>query len=99
MKEFADYARGEYDDQKARLAWGVVHYLAAEHPAALPLILEELRLFTAEHGRKTHADGSWELITNYEVSLKKQRRLLEQHAGKRILHEIPAYFRELEGGE
>jgi hypothetical protein len=78
----AAWRRGTYDEEAARRAWGLAHWLAREQRAALPDVLEDLRALREKDGRTTHADGSWELVPGYEVPAQAQAEILAKRCGE-----------------
>ena len=90
----AGWRRGTYDEDAARRAWGLAHWLAREQRAALPAVLEDLRALREKDGRTTHADGSWELVPGYEVPAATQAEILAKRCGEGWLDAAKSWCKE-----
>jgi hypothetical protein len=99
IEELAGWKRGRFDGSVARHAWGFAHFLAAEKKDALPVVLEELHAFRAKNERKTHEDGSWEIIPGYEVPVDTQLELMKKSCGEDVLEAAAAWYRKSAGAK
>lgn len=94
LQEVASWQRGRFEPEPARLAWGLVHYLASTSRAKLPLVLEDLRRFRDEHDRRSTGATTWERIAGYEVPTADQQALFEKHLGPDFLKAASASFKK-----
>ena len=93
MDELAAWRRGSWDADAAAKAWGLVQVLAVDRPGVLAPILEELAAIRARDGIVTHSDGSWEIVTDYEVPTDQQAQVFARHAGEDVLADVSNVFR------
>ena len=93
LEEFAEWKRGKYDARIAKIAYGMIGFLARHHPAELSLFLEDLRLFSLEDNKVDTGDGTWERKPAYGISLRDQGRLLAERFGKTVLEDATGFFR------
>lgn len=93
VSEFADWKRGTYDGACARIAWGVIDYLARNRPRDLAALLEDLRFERDLKDRRVKNDGSWERIPDFELALEDQKRILTECLGPRTLPDLSAAWR------
>jgi hypothetical protein len=92
MTDFATWQREKFDPKAAKVAWGVVDYLAHAKTAKLPALLEDLRTFREKNDRRSTGPGTWESIPGYEIPPDAMREILERHAGKTFLKDASAAF-------
>jgi hypothetical protein len=97
MSEFADWKRGTWDDAEAARAWGMFEYLVTKHPQRISALCEALRSHRVEHGKTTHADGSWKLVPNYAIPDSEQQQICAQHLGADFLEKAGAFFADWKG--
>jgi hypothetical protein len=97
IEALAAWRRGTFDAENARHAWGLAHWLAREKKGALGDLVEDLRAFREKNGRKTHEDGSWELIPGYEIPAQTQAEILAKRCGDGWLDEAKAWSRRNAG--
>ena len=90
--EFVTWRRGKYIDSSAKLAWGVVDYLAQRHVKKVPALLEELRAFYDADNRVVTGDTTWSRDLSYEIPLEHQQRILEKHLGKGFWKSVSRHF-------
>lgn len=95
--EFGGWKAGRWAEEDAARAWGTFEYLATKEPKKLSALCEALRLHRVEHSIVTHADGSWELVPGYLVSVADQRALFEKHLGADFLGKTSAFFVDWKG--
>ena len=93
MAELGALQRGTYEDDAARLAWGVVEFIARRHPQAFPALLEDLRLLRDLDDRVQAADGTWMRRPGYESPVEKQETLFRRHLGARFTEDIVGFWR------
>lgn len=93
IKDFASWKRGVYDDERGRIAWGVVRYAMQTDPGILQNVLEDQRLYYDQHSRREKGDGNWERKRDYEVPISVQRRFFQQRAGKGFFSEVADHYR------
>ena len=94
LHEFANWKRGSYDDNYAKLSWGVVHFLLEKRAATLPAFLEELRAFRDKDNRVRLSETDWERDRFYTIPLDALDRLARPHLGDTWLHDASEFFRE-----
>ena len=94
VDEFAGWRRGSYSDSHARVAWGVIEFLARHEPSALPLFLEQLRLTRDRESRIDQGNGKWIRDRDYEVPPATQRKLLTDLIGADVLERLVEFFIE-----
>ena len=70
--------RRSYDGDSARLARGLVKYLAEEHPEGLPRLLEALRVYRDRENRVDQGDGTWTRNPEFDVPDEAQREVLRE---------------------
>jgi hypothetical protein len=92
MNRLVSWPPGTYDPIQAARAWGTVSYVVEADPGALGPILEDLRLLTDEKGRIDHADGTWELIPNFQPAPDDQLEVFRRHVGPDFLEDVTTYF-------
>jgi hypothetical protein len=93
IEALAAWRRGAYDEEHARHAWGLAHWLAREKKSALADVVEDLRAFREKNGRTTREDGSWELIPGYEIPAAAQEEILAKRCGDGWIGEAKAWSR------
>lgn len=81
---FDGWARGRWDSERARVAFGVLAMLLQEPTPRLSLALEELRVFRDTDNRRKTGEYSWERDPKYEIKAGKQAEVLRQHLGEDI---------------
>lgn len=94
FNRLASWQVGTYDDLQAGRAWGAVGFMQAKEPGVLGLVLEDLRLLIEERGRVDHADGTWELIPDFEPSPEDQLAVLEKRVDPEFIEELVEFFRK-----
>jgi hypothetical protein len=94
MDEVAKWERGRWDVNAAKVAWGLVHFAAAQHSGQLSPTLEELRQFRNVDDKKTKPDGTWERVKGYEISAENQLSILKKHLGPDVLKNASNFFRK-----
>jgi len=94
VEEFASWKQGTYDGDAAKIAFGLVGFVAGYHRAAFSPFVEALRLHTLEHNRIDLGNGTWERRADYVVPAQDQRRLLLEHFGQGFLKDASDWFRE-----
>ncbi len=92
--DFAVWERGTYDDLQAGMAWGMVAFLAEHAPGSLGAVLRELGTLQRSGARRTHADGSWEVVAGYQVPAEAQHEVLTRLAGRELWQECTRFFQE-----
>ena len=95
--DFLSWRRGKYSDPEAKASWAMCEYLLAKERAKLPTILDQLRVFTEEHGRieeTTATRATWRRDTEYEIPLEDQQKLLVQALGADYLERAARFFRK-----
>ncbi len=92
--EFAGWRRGSYSDSHARVAWGVVEFLARHHPEALPAFVERMRVVRDRESRVDQGDGTWKRDRDYEVPAQVQAAALEELVGPEVFAELVTFFVE-----
>ena len=78
----AHWKRGEWDDDKAVLAWGTATYLSQQHAEALPRILEDFRILANARGIERRTDGSWTLLPDFVPTVEDQAGIMAWHLGE-----------------
>lgn len=94
FNRLASWKPGAYDDLLAGRAWGTVCYLHTRSPGAVGRVLEDLRLVIEEKGRVNKADGTWQLIPDYEPSPEDQLAILKERIDPKFLEELCEFFRK-----
>ena len=94
IDELAHWERGRWDANASKIAWGLVHYVAAQSPGKFSATLEEMRQFRDADDRKTKPDGTWERIPHYEISGEHQLAILKKHFGADVLANASNAFRK-----
>ncbi len=94
MDEFASWRRGAYSDSHARVAWGVIEFLARHHQDALSPFLERLRVVRDRESRIDKGDGTWVRDRDYEVPMATQESLLKELVGPDVLERLVEFFIE-----
>jgi len=77
----ARWKRGEWDDERAILAWGFTLDLIRRHERALPMILEDFRVLQNLRGIERRTDGSWSVVVGYEPSAEDQEETMRWFLG------------------
>jgi hypothetical protein len=98
IEELARWARGTWDPEAARVAWGVVHHLVEAQkakPGALSALLEGLRLVRDELDRRPTGASTWERVPDWSMPAATQEHLLVQHFGKDVLRKATQSIRGL----
>ncbi|MBI5433837.1 MAG: hypothetical protein HZA52_13480 [Planctomycetes bacterium] len=95
--ELTGLARGAYDAELAPRAWGAVEYLARHRRDVLGAFLTELSNAREQGARKTHADGTWETVPNYEVPREKERELALRIVHPELCAELTRCFAQGSG--
>lgn len=92
IEEFAEWPRGTFDAERARVAWGVVRFLLQKHPGALPELLVRLRDVRDRENRVDLGGGKWERRLDYEVTLETQVRLMTEVVSESVFKDLVAFF-------
>jgi hypothetical protein len=87
-------ARGTFQLEQAQNAWGAATFLARHRAAALPAILEDLRVLVAEKGVVHGEDGTWERIPDWSPPAADQLAILKQRAGPDVMEELLAFYKK-----
>ena len=98
MKDLGALKRGSYDDDAAKLAWGVVDFIAHEHPKEFSGLLEDLRVYRDQHNRQDAGDGTWKRDREYELPTTVQEQLFAMHLGPDFRAEMTKYWRTARTG-
>jgi hypothetical protein len=93
VEELSGWARGTWDEQRAPFAWGAAAMLARHYAAELPALLATYAGERRQHGRITHADGSWEALPDYELAPERERELLDAILGVDFAAELTRFAR------
>jgi len=64
----------------------------ARSRATVAGILEDLRLDVKQHGVRTHADGTWELVAGYRTPWERQHAILAGRLGDDYLTVVSESF-------
>lgn len=91
VESLAAWRTGTYDAEAARHAWGLVHWLAREKKEALAGALDDLRALREKSERKTHEDGSWEIVPGYEIPAAAQAEIFAKRCGDGWIEEAKAW--------
>lgn len=92
-----DLKRLRFEPEKARVAWGLVGYLARYRPESLTLACLELARYRKANERVTAEDGSWRKRTGFEIPLAVQAEILRRAAGADLFEEAGEAFRKGRG--
>jgi hypothetical protein len=92
LEEVAFWTSAQWDGKAAAAAWGFTRYLASQPPATVAGILEDLRLDVKQHGVRTHADGTWELVAGYRTPWERQHAILAGRLGDDYLTVVSESF-------
>jgi len=93
FNEFGGWQRNTWDADHASYSWGVVQYLARHQPGSLPAVAESFRVMTKEGSLTTHADGSWNLNTGYQIPVEAQFKVLQDKVGDEVMEQTSAFLR------
>jgi len=91
--DFMNFKRGKYIDEMAKAGWAMTAWLVTEERARLPALLEELRVYRAEHGRVLESPDQWRKDPDYEVPLAEQVKRFQKHLGETYLARATAFVR------
>jgi hypothetical protein len=80
-RELAELARGTFDLDGARAAFGVGDFLVDQEPKRLAMALEAMRAWRDLDNRKPTSNGGWVTDPNYEVAPENVDELLARHLG------------------
>lgn len=92
ITEFAEWKRGSYQDGPAKLAWGMVDFIAKVEPKQFSALLEEFRVTRDQDNRTKKPDGTWERKRNYEIPTDRQREILQKNVGEDLFENATAYW-------
>jgi len=92
--EFMSWKRGTYVDDSARVSWGVMEYLVNRETQKLPELLDELRVFRAEHERIQDDASSWRRNLDYEIPVSEQHKMFTRVLGDGWLDQATFYLRK-----
>lgn len=93
-EEFASWKRGKYDGDVAKVAYGLVGFIAKHHAKGFSQFIEDMRLFANEDNKVDLGRGSWERDPDYTISADDQMRFATEHFGDEFLEKATAYFRK-----
>jgi len=91
--DFMAFKRGQFVDAMAKAGWAMTAYLVAKEPAALPALLEELRVLHEQRARVQEGPNRWRRDTEYELSVAEQARLFTRHLGEGYLQRASVFVR------
>ena len=91
--DFMGFQRGKYIDEMAKASWAMTVYLVAKEQEKLPGLLEELRVFRAEHARIQEGPNRWRRDTKYEMPVAEQAKLFTKHLGEGYLQRACVFVR------
>lgn len=92
LSEVATLKRGMFDDAGALNAWGAAKFLAEKHGAGFAQALVELNGLWESGSRKDLGGGSWERISDYEVPVAEQERVLRTKACEDLPKALASWF-------
>lgn len=93
LSEFAEWQRGSYQGDVAKVSWGLVGYITRYHPEEFSAFIEAMRLYTREHNRIDLGGGSWKRDPDYMLAPKDQLKFAQQFFGDEFLANAAEYFR------
>jgi hypothetical protein len=94
LEEIAGWDRGRFEEGPAKLAYGLVRFLARHHRPNLSAFVEQLRLFRDEHSRVDLGNGGWERKTNYRIPDEELMSLLQAHFRGSVLDDATDFLRQ-----
>jgi hypothetical protein len=87
------WTRDSWNADSAVLASGAVDMLAKHYSAELPKVLDAFMGLRNKDGRTTEADGSWQVIPNYEIPADQEQQILNESLGHNFLEQFERYAR------
>lgn len=93
MREILVERNAKYRANDATRSWGVAEFLVRRHPDDLAGLLEAFSADRMQNDRTTNADGTWELIPDYEAPGDLQAELLRSHLGQDVFEELLEFMR------
>lgn len=91
--DFMGFVRGKYVDEMAKASFAMTAYLVTKEHEKLPALLEELRVFRAEHARVQEGPNRWRRDTKYEIPVAEQAKLFTKHLGDGYLQRASLFVR------
>lgn len=84
---------GDFDDQGALNAWGAATFLAEKHAGGFGLALfEDLNRLWESGSRKDLGGETWERISDYEVPVAEQERVLRAKTRDDLPKALASWF-------
>lgn len=97
VEELAGWPRGTWDEVRGPLSWGAAAMLARHYEEELPKVLEAFAAERRKEGRRTHPDGSWETIPDYEIPTGRQTELLDSICAVDFAKELTRFAKSPRG--
>ncbi len=95
LHEVSEWRRGTYDGIRARVAFGLVNFLAKYHGDDLSAFAEGMRLHALTDSKEYEEDGvTWKFKPNYAISTEDQYRFVVENFGEFCLLDAAESFRE-----
>lgn len=90
----AEFKRGSFDPDSARMSWGAAKFLAERHPDRLATILSDFEELYREKGIVHHPDGTWTLVPDYQPSVEDELAVLQRAVGEEFLSQLLTYYKK-----
>ena len=92
IEELTRWNRGTWQSSSARMAFGLVHYLASAKKAAFPGVLADFRALYDEGNRKSGEDGTWTRDPNWAPAPDQQLSILKSRCGDKVLEDASTWL-------
>jgi hypothetical protein len=92
IEELTRWNRGTWNSSSARMAFGLVHYLASAKKSALAGVLADFRALYDEGNRKAGEDGAWTRDPNWSPDPEAQLAILRARCGENVLADASAWL-------